>query len=112
MSGPRDIPPNDPQPRQVSPRLSYAFLESARVAPETAGSPGLPADLFTDGMPHREVARVSKSLEEKELETFLSSLPSFWRKEFEHGISSFNQDEMNEWWKREIEDPDTAAAQR
>lgn len=55
---------------------------------------------------------MSKSPEEKELEAFLSVLPSFRRKEFQHGISSFNQDEMNEWIRNAVEDPDTATAQR
>jgi len=55
---------------------------------------------------------VPKSPEERELETFLCALPGFRRKEFEHGMSSFTQAEMDEWLKQERENPNTGPADR
>jgi len=55
---------------------------------------------------------VPKSPEERELETFLSALPSFQRKEFEHGMSSLTQGEMDEWWKQERDNPDMQMTHR
>jgi hypothetical protein len=55
---------------------------------------------------------VPKSPEEQELETFLCALPGFRRKEFEHGMSSFTQGEMDEWLKQERENPDAGPADR
>ena len=84
-------------PRNHHPNLSYAFLESARVAPERWTYPVPPADLASIGI-HvtREVTQVCQGAE-KELEEFLAVLPSWQQKVVQQDISSLLQNELLLW---------------
>lgn len=75
----------------------YAIILLNRLGslPNGRALPACPADLFNAGMPLGRWQVPNDA--EKGLDAFLAALPAYQRKQFEPGISSFTQEEMNQW---------------
>ncbi len=89
--------------RNHHPNLSYAFLESARVAPERRAHPVPPADLAAIGVHGTREVTLPKS-PEKELEEFFAPLPPWLRMVVEQDFSSFPQDKLLDWMNHDLAD--------